>query len=110
MTAQTNKRKEKIEMPEIRRCPFCGSHKIKIEGFDNGIYVARCQECSASSGIKMTYMEARTSWNMRTSLKEEALQVAGKISLSCPKCGTRIQGEIKQKYNAEKETVRETSD
>jgi hypothetical protein len=85
-------------MPEIRHYPFCGSHKIIIEKFDDEAYMACCQDCYAGSGIKRTGTAARTSWNMRASLKNEALQVVGKISLSCPKCGTQIQGEIKPKY------------
>jgi Lar family restriction alleviation protein len=85
-------------MPEIRRCPFCGGDKIIIRQFDDDAYMATCEGCGASTAIKKTSQAARTSWNMRAALKEEALGVVGKISLSCPKCGTHIHGDIKPKY------------
>jgi Lar family restriction alleviation protein len=85
-------------MPGIRRCPFCGSRKINIECFDRDVYMAICDNCGAGTGIRKTDTEAREAWNIRASMKEEALQITGEISLSCPKCGTKIQGNIKSKY------------
>jgi Lar family restriction alleviation protein len=90
-------------MPEIRRCPFCGGRSIKIECFDNDAYMATCQDCGAGTGIKRTGTAARASWNMRASLKEESLQVVGEISITCPKCGVKLHGEVKPKIQAMKE-------
>jgi hypothetical protein len=40
---------------------------------------------------------------MRASLKEEALQVVGEISITCPKCGVKLHGEVRPKIQAMKE-------
>ena len=57
-------------MDEWKRCPFCGSRKIK---FSKCTLKVKCAECNATSGFLSKYINqgmseeeaARTAWNTR---------------------------------------------
>jgi Lar family restriction alleviation protein len=90
----------KQNLSGLRQCPFCGSRSVSVEWYEYEAFMAQCQDCGASTGIKRTGRAAKGAWNRRAFLKEEALPITGKISLSCPTCGTQIKGELHPKYQS----------
>jgi len=51
------------KMPEIKRCPFCGSDDTEVRGL-RAMYI-RCNFCGAEGPPEDTDREAIEAWNMR---------------------------------------------
>jgi Lar family restriction alleviation protein len=68
MLNQKNENDTKIQ--SLKKCPFCGSKKIKIMDDQNMVYYGyayyvECQDCKGRGGSKRNWWEAIAVWNKR---------------------------------------------
>jgi len=54
-------------MPELKKCPFCGSEKLTIRNNDwLGKWNVECNICSATTGLAKNKQRAIDAWNKRS--------------------------------------------
>ena len=52
------------DLPELKPCPFCGSHSVALVGLE-----VRCGTCCAVGPIGVDAEQAVTRWNERDKVK-----------------------------------------
>ncbi len=57
-------------MPDVRPCPFCGSHNVDIADHRFG-YVVMCQGCGAYGPDNLSRDKAIAAWNKRADPGEQ---------------------------------------
>ena len=60
--------------PDLRPCPFCGGHGVKVlELFPGGVCYALCDICKAATRCFDTPKNAAEAWNRRAELENRVL-------------------------------------
>tara|TARA_Y100000593_G_C4104830_1_gene235054 strand:- start:201 stop:380 length:180 start_codon:yes stop_codon:yes gene_type:complete len=56
----------KQQEPEVKPCPFCGSHDVQHECLSSiNLFWIECWGCGASGGSGESFAEAIEKWNYR---------------------------------------------